>query len=204
MKPGLHQPPQIQLQSHCWQVTDCKAQPVALSRLSTVIASLSAPETPRAGRHLPLSACSDSEIITTFVSGGNETQTRGKHLACWPVSAKDSPISAQTPEIKGNSLMCLDKPKIQATWAAESLSLCLWVRNLCSTPPQHLNPPSQVPPQALRRAAGAEGLRGGTWRDAPVRFRVHCCRNAMPSIPPGSKPLQWILVLWYQSRFAKG
>lgn len=133
---------------------------------------------------------------------------RHRHVAnilpAGTVSAKDSPISAQTPAIKGNSLMCLGKPKIWATWAAESLSLCLWVRNPCSTPPSHPNPTTQVPPCALRRETSTDGLCGSTWRDAEIKFHVHCYRNAMPSISPCSKPLLWILVFWYHSRFAKG
>lgn len=86
-KRGSHQPPQIQLQSHCWQVTDCKAQPLPLSSLSTVITSLSVPETPRAGRHLPLEICSNTEIIIGLHQVG-ERQTCSIHLACWHYKCK--------------------------------------------------------------------------------------------------------------------
>lgn len=74
--------------------------PVPLSSLRAVTTSLSVSETRGAGRCL-LSACSNSEIIPGFTSGGSEAQAHGKHLACWHTGGKRFTDFSADPSTKG-------------------------------------------------------------------------------------------------------
>lgn len=92
--------------------------------LSTVIASLSVLETPGAA-----DTCLFQPVPTVKSSQGlYQVGARHRHVAnilsAGTVSAKDSPVSAQTPAKEGNSLVCPAKPNIWARRAAKSLSLC--------------------------------------------------------------------------------
>lgn len=158
-KTESHQPPQIQLQSHCWQVTDCKAQPLPLSSLSTVITSLSVPETPTAGRHLPLEICSNTEIIIGLHQVGERHRHTANILPAGTVSAKDFSTDASN---KGEQSDMPGQVKNLGNMGCRE-PLSLWVRNPCSTSPSHLNPTIQVPPCAPWRETSKDGLCSSIW-----------------------------------------